>query len=342
MTFKSIPEAQASALTPNDSLAVTRDEQYAIARIDAAEMALIEASTVPDVKDIRDKAESIRTYLKQQSGSLRVQNHAAVLKLRAERKLGEIVRDAEKNPGGPERVRSHGVTAPTYSDLGIEKMAAHRWQTIALIPEPQFEAYVEQAETTDRELTSSEAYRMGRQLDRQAEPAIAEPLPAGRYSTIEADPPWQLDAAEAKSAVMQYELMDIDAICAMGDDVIDRAADDCTLWLWAINPMLPEALTVMEAWGFAYKGCLTWVKPNGFGTGHYLRGATEHVLLGVRGTPTLLRKNQPTYFEAPRIGRHSEKPAEFYDLLESLTPAPRIRLFARSQRDGWDSWGNEL
>ena len=172
---------------------------------------------------------------------------------------------------------------------------------------------------------------------KQTQPAE---LPAGGFCCIEADPPWALDASEAKSALGQYTVMDLEAIKAMGPDVQARAADNAHLWLWAINPMLPEALDVMAAWGFDYKGCLTWVKTNGFGTGHYLRGATEHCLLGVRGTLACLRNDQRTYFEAPRTD-HSRKPEGFYDILETLSPGPRMRLFARSQRDGWESWGDE-
>jgi N6-adenosine-specific RNA methylase IME4 len=172
---------------------------------------------------------------------------------------------------------------------------------------------------------------------KQTQPAE---LPAGVFSCIEADPPWALDASEAKSAIGQYTVMDLEAIKAMGPDVQARAADNAHLWLWAINPMLPEALDVMAAWGFDYKGCLTWVKTNGFGTGHYLRGATEHCLLGIRGTLACLRNDQRTYFEAPRTD-HSRKPEVFYDILETLSPGPRMRLFARSQRDGWESWGDE-
>jgi N6-adenosine-specific RNA methylase IME4 len=165
-------------------------------------------------------------------------------------------------------------------------------------------------------------------------------LPAGVFSCIEADPPWALDASEGKSAIGQYTVMDLEAIKAMGPDVQARAAENSHLWLWAINPMLPEAFDVMAAWGFDYKGCLTWVKTNGFGTGHYLRGATEHCLLGVRGTLACLRNDQRTYFEATRTD-HSRKPEGFYDILETLSPGPRLRLFARSQRDGWESWGDE-
>jgi len=193
------------------------------------------------------------------------------------------------------------------------------------------------------ELTIPEAKREIRKLEFNARMngAADIPIPAGKYRCIEADPPWALDACEGKSAIAHYNVMDLDAIKALGVKVLERAADDCHLWLWAINPMLPEALDVMQAWGFEYKSCLTWVKSNGFGTGHYLRGATEHCLLGVRGSLKCLRNDQRTYFEAPRTD-HSRKPEIFYELIETLSPSPRLRLFARSQRYGWDSWGDQV
>ncbi len=180
-----------------------------------------------------------------------------------------------------------------------------------------------------------------RDLRQSIAPATPVPLPDGLYQCIEADPPWALDASEVKSAITQYAVMSLEALCAMADEILQRAAPNCHLWLWAINPMLPEALQLMEAWGFAYKACLTWVKTNGFGTGHYLRGATEHCLLGVRGTLSCLRHDQRTYFEAVRT-EHSVKPDAFYEAVETLSPGPRLRLFARKERDGWTSWGLEL
>ncbi len=168
---------------------------------------------------------------------------------------------------------------------------------------------------------------------------LAKAIPKGKYRTIEADPPWALEAAERSTAHQHYPTMDLDAIKALGLQVLTRAADDCHLYLWAITPMLPEAFEVMTAWGFTYKTLITWAKPS-IGTGHYYRGATEHVLFGVRGKLACLRADQPNWFEAPR-GRHSEKPERFYEIAETMSPGPRLRLFARSEREGWASWINE-
>jgi N6-adenosine-specific RNA methylase IME4 len=103
-----------------------------------------------------------------------------------------------------------------------------------------------------------------------------------------------------------------------------------------------DAFTVLDAWGFERKTILTWFK-NRMGTGKWLRGQTEHVLFAVRGRPIVTLTNQTTALHAPVRG-HSQKPVEFYDLVESLCPAPRYcDLFSRYQHnERWDCHGDEV
>ena len=109
-----------------------------LVHFERARAELAKAATLDEVKDIRDKAEALRLYLRQQSGGLEMQNAAAVLKLRAERRAGEILRDMDKNEGALMQgkalsPRSQAGTAapPTLAELGIEKTQAHRWQAAA-------------------------------------------------------------------------------------------------------------------------------------------------------------------------------------------------------------------
>lgn len=164
------------------------------------------------------------------------------------------------------------------------------------------------------------------------------PLPQGTFRVIEADPPWEVPSGP-KGPGHHYKLMDTPAICDLRENIHDLAAEDCHLYLWATNTLLPDAVRVMEAWGFRHRTVLTWVKP-GIGLGHHFRTTTEHVLFGTRGKLDTLVNDQPTHFELP-AGRHSAKPAEFYDIVERCSPGPYVRLFARDQRDGWESWGAE-
>lgn len=164
------------------------------------------------------------------------------------------------------------------------------------------------------------------------------PLPSGQFRVIEADPPWAVPSGP-KGPGQQYELMETPAICDLAAGVDSLAAEDCHLYLWATNTLLPDAIEVMRAWGFQHRTVLTWVKPR-IGLGHHFRTTTEHVLFGTRGALDTLVNDQPTHFEMP-AGRHSAKPAGFYDLIERCSPGPYVRLFARDQRDGWESWGAE-
>jgi N6-adenosine-specific RNA methylase IME4 len=171
--------------------------------------------------------------------------------------------------------------------------------------------------------------------------AETPPLPDGPFRVIVVDPPWQYDArAEDAShrAANPYPSMSVEDI--KGLDVAGRAHTDCVLWLWTTNAHIPHAFGIVEAWGFTYKTVLTWVKDK-MGTGDWLRGKTEHCLMAVRGRPTITLTNQTTALSGP-LRKHSEKPEEFYQLIESLCPGSKLEMFCRSPRDGWASHGNEV
>ena len=189
----------------------------------------------------------------------------------------------------------------------------------------------------------------------QPPPAAPLPFPAGRYDVIYADPPWPYygDPAKDQAAGKHYPLMSVAAIAAL--PVGQIAARPAALFLWATSPRLPEALEVMAAWGFAYRGiAYVWVKTTKDGriiSGQgirptFVKATTEYVLVGstcARGRPIpLLTEGQGQVVLAPR-GRHSEKPAVIRDrIVELLGDRPRIELFARTRVAGWDAWGNEL
>ena len=120
------------------------------------------------------------------------------------------------------------------------------------------------------------------------------------------------------------------------------AAEDAILFLWSTSPMLYKAMKVIDAWGFAYKTCMVWVKDK-IGMGHFVRQRHELLLLATRGripTPATTTRND-SVVEAPR-GKHSEKPEVFRELIEKMYPGvPKIELFARVAPDGWDTWGKE-
>jgi N6-adenosine-specific RNA methylase IME4 len=129
--------------------------------------------------------------------------------------------------------------------------------------------------------------------------------------------------------------------------VSEWAGEDAHLYLWVTNSYLPAGLSVMKAWGFDYRTCITWMKDR-FGLGQYYRGITEHCLFGVRGA--LPYKTDPltgkrlqgvTGFIEPRQ-QHSQKPETMRQMIERVSHPPRLELFARRRYAGWDAWGNEV
>ena len=169
--------------------------------------------------------------------------------------------------------------------------------------------------------------------------------PTGRYATIYADPPWLETGAGVKGgrrgADRHYALMKTAEIMAL--PVTNLAEPNAHLYLWATNRFLPDALKVMQAWGFGYRTTITWLKDR-FGLGQYFRGMTEHCLFGVRGVipyrtrPDGLRAQGVTGFRAPRT-QHSAKPEEMRQMIELVSPGPYIELFARLSMPRWDAWG---
>lgn len=171
--------------------------------------------------------------------------------------------------------------------------------------------------------------------------------PFGGFNLIMADPPWRYDMrsekGEAKSPMAHYDCLSIEDIAQL--PVSALAAPNCLLWLWGLNTMLPQALAVIEAWGFEYKTAGHWVKTtvNGklnFGTGYILRGAGEPFLIGTRGSPKTAKNVRSVVMG--RIREHSRKPEEAFAEAEKLMPsARRIEVFSRQRRAGWSNWGHE-
>ena len=127
-------------------------------KLDAAKQSLMQASSITEVLDIRDKAEAVRVYAKASSQSLALQNKAAEIKLRAERRAGQLLKEMEKKPPGPEpKDRSHHATdlPPSLSDIGITKSQSSRWQKESEVSEEKFEQFVAECNDQEKEVTQS-------------------------------------------------------------------------------------------------------------------------------------------------------------------------------------------
>jgi N6-adenosine-specific RNA methylase IME4 len=136
-------------------------------------------------------------------------------------------------------------------------------------------------------LTSRTIEKQERRARREAELGRRQrELPDKRYGVILADPPWRFEPYSRvtgmdRAADNHYPTSPLDEIKALS--VKGIAATDSVLFLWATVPMLPQALDVMAAWGFAYKSSLAWAKDH-VGTGYWVRNKHELLLIGTRGS----------------------------------------------------------
>jgi N6-adenosine-specific RNA methylase IME4 len=183
--------------------------------------------------------------------------------------------------------------------------------------------------------------------------------PHGGYGAIYADPPWRFfnysPKGEKKNPVAHYDCLTLDDLQTIPVDRL--AARHCALFMWATFPMLPQALSVMAAWGFAFKSGGAWAKRSStggkwhFGPGYVFRSAAELFLVGTRGAPrvrnhavrNLIVTDCPLeeLIVAP-VREHSRKPDAAYEMIEALYDGPYVELFSRASRAGWSAWGNEV
>jgi N6-adenosine-specific RNA methylase IME4/ParB-like chromosome segregation protein Spo0J len=169
--------------------------------------------------------------------------------------------------------------------------------------------------------------------------------PKGKYRVIYADPPWQYEDQRAGGnhggAIDHYNTMSINELKNM--PLSSLTEDNAVLFLWGTAPLLPEALELINAWGFKYKTNFIWdkVKHN---MGHYNSVRHELLLIATKGSCT---PDNVQLFDSvqsiERSDRHSEKPEEFRNIIETLySYGNKLELFARKSAEGWEVFGNEI
>lgn len=189
---------------------------------------------------------------------------------------------------------------------------------------------------------------------------------SGGYRCIASDPPWPEYGGGGRGAQNHYGLMSVpDIRKLMLRELTGKVAPSAHLRLWVTDNYFEAGLDIMRALGFAYKRTFVWVKLDEgsysadewrgvhpievandalqIGLGQYARGAHEICLFGTCGQAMVPdpENRPPSVFFAPRE-EHSRKPAGFYsERIEKVSPGPRLEMFARSPRAGWDVWGLE-
>jgi len=310
----------------------------ALGPFDHVKAAIEKAESVKELKDIRDRAVAASAYMKAARLTKPVADECAEIRLRAERRAGEILRDDPRiRPNSNELL---------LIDLELSRIQSSRWQKISDPPDYVFEDYLLEAKADDKADISASGLALFWGRQREPQPVDRIPPRDGTYSCIVIDPPWPMHKIERdlypdQGYGLDYSTLTIQELA--DDDLVPvrtHAADDCHLYLWVTHKFLPAGLQLMADWGFRYQCVMTWRKNVGFTPFSWMYD-TEHVLFGTRGNLPLLQNGLRLSFDAPRT-KHSEKPDIFYDRVIAASPGPRIDMFARTQRDGFDVWGNEV
>lgn len=181
------------------------------------------------------------------------------------------------------------------------------------------------------------AYTMIKRAEEHSKP---KPLPEGTFNVVYADPPWEYEVPLRGDADTHYQTMKLESIC----ELKVPSAENSILFLWATNPKLQEALTVMKAWGFNYRTNMVWVKDK-IGTGYYFRGQHELLLVGTKGNVDVPAEADrvSSVLMAPRQEHSRKPPPKVYELIEQMYPNRHyLELFARNERQGWTAWGNDI
>jgi N6-adenosine-specific RNA methylase IME4 len=313
--------------------------------IDAALQALASATTPDELITLANQAAALQVYAKRAKLGMVAQNRCAEFRLRAERKLGELLTTTPRPHGRPKSVPQEN-TFPSLSDLGVpDRKISHRAQRIAAVPVEEFEEYLRTAHEREWEITTRLLLRhyerpqtteinrhsvVGGHVDDLIEFARNGP----KMGCIVVDPSWPMRNALPYLAIDLSDLKNL--------PISDLAAERCHLHLWTLpNRHHILAYEIIEHWGFRPVSEFVWVKPT-LGRGNYWRMSHETLVTAVRGENDRFDDRWLcSWIEAPR-GRHSEKPDAVTALIERASPPPRLELFARKRATGWYSWGHEI
>ncbi len=308
--------------------------------LDRVRQTLVEADRFEDILQVRSAGELYRQYAGQRRYGLDIQNIGAEIKLRAERRAGELLSAMPKNNGqlfrGDTMIPRDDT--PTYTELGVNKQQASRWQRASALPEDVFEQYLAETKGRHEPLTSAAVLALANSLrkDARAEPPIdIQPMSAdtadlfrlidagATFGTIYVDPPYGTRSLHDLSALPIKYL----------------AADQAHLHLWTSNAFLFDAKAILDAWGFTYHSTFVWVNPFP-GEGPYWRESHTLLLLGVRGSCPF-REDMRSWVEVP-AEPGGGKPNVIREMIERVSPSPYLDLFGEQAVPNWTIWNPQV
>lgn len=341
----------------------------ALLKYDEACRMVAELRTVDEAKSLASKADAVRVWARQAKNRA-LECDAAEIRIRAERRMGELLLEEKAakrfSEGRPPRNCNDDeqFSRINLTELGIDRPLSARAQAVARLPEEDFLGQLgrwrEDVARAGARVTTNllrEREKAAKRAEFSARTAVGctvEDLNAlidarKTFGAILADPPWLWKPWSQKGADRSpgYRTDPLKAIAAL--PVAKLAARDCVLFMWAIGTMMREALDLADAWGFEVKTAtgFVWMKRNAsgeglfMGQGYWTRANAEVCLLATRGAPLRLDAGVAQAILAP-VEAHSKKPAEIHERVMRLIGGPYLELYARSAREGWTTWGDEI
>ncbi|MFO7899032.1 MAG: MT-A70 family methyltransferase [Planctomycetota bacterium] len=324
--------------------------ETSLALMSRASRMLAEATTIQRAKELKDLALTAQDWARRKGMGDETIRQCRTYALLAQRKMGELLAATERATGTRGQLKGRDVSGgavtlppeervPTLAELGLTKRESAEAQTLAAIPEPEFQAVLDEGKTVATAVR--EVKRRGLKEGLESVEAKEVKAAEGVYDVIVIDPPWPMQKIQRDCRPNQ-SLLDYPTMTeAELRELAIPAADDCHVWLWTTQKFLPMAFRLLDAWGLRYCCCFVWHKPGGFQPVGLPQYNAEFALYARRGSPKFLEtKALPVCFDAPR-GRHSEKPEAFYEVVRRVTAGRRLDMFSRRRIDGFDGWGKE-
>lgn len=259
-------------------------------------------------------------------------------------RAAELLNVGERSVARAREVRQQG--APELIEAVEQgKVSVSAAADVAVLPKAEQREIVARGEDeilqAAKRIRAERAESVREQNDAKRRESVSLPPPAGEYRTIVIDPPWPIEINDRDvrpgQVGMHYPTMSLEEIEALQIP----AADGCIAFVWTTQKFLPATFEIARAWGLNYLFTMVWHKPGGPQPFNLPQYNCEFIVVARKGgVPFLDTKQFFTCFNAPRR-EHSRKPDEFYDLVRRVTAEPRIDIFSREARDGFDQFGNE-
>jgi N6-adenosine-specific RNA methylase IME4 len=313
-------------------------------RYDAALRALAEATRVDEVKKIGDKATAVGEYARRAKDKALLTD-CTLIKARAQIRGGELLiemaeRGERETKGGDRKSKSHrAILIPKLTDFGITLSESSRWQRLANLSSAEQDERIARALRRAIATVDGTGKKTREELRAEDEARILGLTPVeGKFHTLVIDPPWDYEWLSVGGASKPgYATMTHEQLLAL--DIDQWAREELHVYLWTTNNFMCRACELMQRWKVDYKTIITWIKTDGrgkpkVGLGTYFRNTTEHILFGIRGQLRTRLGDTPTHFFAP-VGKHSEKPEAFYEIVRTESYLPAGELFQRKERAGF-------